>query len=77
MRILVIVTENPPRRFLVKLHTEELIAEIRGLIDRKKHFKAIGAVLAKGRLEREVSHHEVDLDTNLILSEKGARWDLK
>ena len=74
MRILVVVSS---KKLLIWLHTEELIDEVKDLIERNKHSKAIDAVLTKGRLEREIAHHEIpDSNASLILSENGVHWDI-
>lgn len=76
MRILIITTEKPEKRFLVKLHTDELIDEVKNLINSKKNSRAITSALKKGRVEREVAHDECGVRADLILTKKSARWDL-
>jgi hypothetical protein len=77
MKVLIVVSRNPAHRYLVNLHTEELIQEVTKLIGMRKHSQAIVSALSKGRFEREVAHHEVPkLSANLILTEDSVRWDL-
>ncbi|MDO8525446.1 MAG: hypothetical protein Q7S07_03055 [Candidatus Omnitrophota bacterium] len=77
MRILIIVAKNPVRKFLVELHTKELIREIKKLIGNRKHAQAIASALSKGRFEREIARHEVpQISADLILTENSAGWDL-
>lgn len=77
MRVLIILTKNPNRNLLVKLHTEELVKEIKELISKRNHSHAITTALTKGRFEKELRHHEISkIDADLILSEENARWDL-
>lgn len=77
MRVLVIVERSPAKRYLVKLYTEELINEVRQLINQKRHTQAITTVFAKGRLEREVLEEDLPgLDADVILSKDTARWDV-
>ena len=78
MRILVIVPENPPKRILVRLHTHKLVGEVKELIKRGKHIKAIEVAIRKGRLKRKVGVNEVEnLNIDLILRDNGAHWDVK
>ena len=77
MRVLVIIERIPAKRYLVKLCTEELINEIRELINKSRHSQAVTTVLAKGRFEREVFEEDLPtLDADVILSKNTARWDL-
>ena len=77
MRVLVIIERTPAKRYLVKLCTEELINEIRELINKSRHSQAVTTVLAKGRFEREVFEEDLPtLDADVMLSKNTARWDL-
>lgn len=76
MRILIVTTKQPKKRFLVKLHNDELITEIKDLVYNKKHSQAITSALKKGEVEREVAHDECGVGADLILTKKSARWDL-
>lgn len=77
MRVLVIIGRIPAKRYLIKLHTEELINEVRELINKSRHSQAITAVLTKGRFEREVLEGDLPtLEADVILSKNTARWDL-
>ena len=78
MNVLIVISKEPAQKLLVKLHTEKLKKEVRGLINDRKHTQAIVTALTKGRFEREVVHEDLkDLQADLILSEYGASWDLK
>ena len=77
MRILVLLSSNPGDGFLVRLHTEELVREIKELIAGRDHSKAIVTALTKGRIEREVACDRVhSVDAELILTKNRACWDL-
>ena len=77
MRVLITLQQSPPHTYLAHLLTKELIKEVRKLLTDKKHSKAIAAIIAKGRFEREISERDLlDVEADLILSEKNARWDL-
>ncbi len=77
MKVLILLSSNPGDGFLIKLHTEKLIREVKSSIAKRDNSKAMVAALTKGRIEREVEHsqaHEVDAD--LILTKDRACWDL-
>ena len=77
MKILIVVEHSPKQRFLVNLHTEELVKEVRMLIDRKRRSQAIVTALSRGRFEREVEYHELlTIEADLILSENNVSWDI-
>lgn len=76
VRILIVTAENPKRRLLVKLHTNELVDEVKSLINKKKHPQAILSALSKGKVEREVAYNECGIEADLVLTEDSARWDL-
>jgi len=77
MKVLIVIERSPAQRYLVRLHTDELIREVTDLIKRKRHSRAIMSVLSKGRFEKEVQYHEIpNLKADLILSEDFACWDL-
>ena len=77
MKVLVVIKASNPRKFLVTLRKEELIREVKSLVARKKHTRAILAALLKGKLEKEIRGCELkDFEADLILSEKTASWDL-
>ena len=52
MRVLVILSSNPGGGFLVKLHTEELVREIKKYLAKRNNSKAMVTALTKGRIER-------------------------
>lgn len=77
MRVLVTIKKSPAQRYLVNLITQELIHEVRNLINNKKHSQAIVTILSKGVLERKVSNGEVPvIKADLVLTEHNAHWDL-
>jgi hypothetical protein len=77
MRMLILLERSPRHRFLVSLHTENLIREIKRLVYRKKYTQAIVTALSKGTFEEEVAAASLPcLQVGLILSEDSASWDL-
>jgi len=76
LKVLIVIAKNPKHRFLVTLHTDGLIKEVKELIRKKRHSQAIVSALFKGRFEREIRGHELPgLEADLILSENTASWD--
>jgi len=77
MKVLLILKNNPSQGYLVKLHTDKLIDEVKKLIGRRQHSRAIMTALAGGMFEKEVFEHEMpSLEADLILSRTSAHWDL-
>ena len=77
MRVLIIVDNSPQARYLVNLYTKTLISEIKDLITERKYAKAIATAFSKGSFEREIHVDEMHtLETDLILSQSTASWDL-
>ena len=76
VRILIVIDRKPKKRLLVNLHTDELIEEVKNLINNKKNSQAITSAMKKGRVEREVAHNECGVEADLILTKNSARWDL-
>jgi hypothetical protein len=77
MRVLIYCAKQPTRRYLVNLLTDSLIDEIKGLINSRKHSQAVITAFYKGSIEKEVSEEDLaNVEVDLILSEKSARWDL-
>ena len=77
MRVLLVFNKGPVQKYLVKLHTEDMIKEIRALINKDRHSDAMEVALSKGMFEMAVSNDSPSsLDADLILSENNARWDL-
>ena len=77
MRILVLLSSNPGDGFLVKLHTEELVREIKKYLAKRNNSKAMVTALTKGRIEREVGHGEAHtVDADLVLTKERVCWDL-
>jgi hypothetical protein len=77
MRVLVLLSSNPGDGFLVKLHTEELVREIKKYLAKRNNSKAMVTALTKGKIEREVGHGEAqDVKAELVLTKERACWDL-
>lgn len=77
MRVLVTIKRSPAQRYLVHLFTQELIHEVRSLINKRKHSQAIVTILSKGILERKVSNEDLPIvKADLVLTEHNAHWDL-
>jgi len=71
MKVLVVTTKNPAKRFLVELHTDRLVREVAILVGKRRHSEAIKTILAKGRIEREVTDNELKtVKADLILTEE-------
>lgn len=77
MKVLVSLDRNPTQRYFLYLFTEIVINEITDLINENRHSEAIKVVFSKGIFEREVLEGEIhEIEADLILSERNARWDL-
>jgi len=77
MKVLIKIRNSPEQLFLVSLMDKSLIDEVKKLINKNKHSKAIVTVLSKGKFERELRHDELPTESaELILTEKNASWDL-
>lgn len=77
MRVLIVTAKKPRQRFLVKLHTDELINEVKSLINKRKHSQAMVYALSNGKVEKHLTQHEIyHTGAELILTEDAARWDL-
>lgn len=77
MKVLIKIRNSPEQLFLVNLKEKSLIDEVKKLINKNKHSKAIVTALSKGRFEKELRHEELpDTSAELILTEKNASWDL-
>jgi len=77
MKVIVKIKRSPEQLFLVDLMDKSLIDEVKKLITKNKHSKAIVTALSKGRFERELSHDDMHVtDADLILSEHNASWSL-
>jgi len=77
MKILIKVNENLVRCFFVCLQNKQLIREVKKMIQEGDHSKAIDLTLSKGEIIKEVKGDEMsDVDTRMILTENGVRYDL-
>lgn len=77
MKVLIVIEHSPKQRFLVNLHTKELVREVKNLIDTKRRSHAIMAALSRGRVEREVGYNELPaIEADLILSENNVSWGI-
>ena len=72
MKALIIAKKNRIKRFLVEIHTDDLVKEIAILIGREKYSKAATVLLAKGRIEKEISEKDLKDTKADILLETGA-----
>lgn len=77
MRILIVLSGAGGKKILVKLDRQEIIKDVKDLIEQRKHSKAIDIALQKGRLEREIRTDAFENSgTDLILREGSAHWDV-
>ncbi|MDD2954605.1 MAG: hypothetical protein WCV56_05810 [Candidatus Omnitrophota bacterium] len=77
MKVIVKIKRNPEQIFLVDLPNDRLIHEVKKLITKNKHSKAIATALCKGRFEKELFDDEVHItDAAIILSEDNVSWSL-
>jgi hypothetical protein len=77
MRILVRISHNPRDSFLVKLHTQELIREIKVLLKARNNSKAIVTALTKGRIEASGDSGDLySSGAKFILTRTRLSWDL-
>lgn len=77
MRILILLSSNPGDGFLVKLHREELVREIKTLVYKRNNSKAMVTALTKGKIERKVGHGEArSIAAELVLTKERACWNL-
>lgn len=78
VKVLVLLSGNPGDGFLVKLHTEKLIQEIKGLIGKRSNSRAMATALAKGQIEREVECRDSNaIDAELVLTMNRVCWNPK
>ena len=77
MRVLILLSSNPGDGFLVRLHTEALVREIKKYIAKRNNSKAMVTALTKGKIEREVGYSEAqDIKAELVLTKDRVCWDL-
>lgn len=77
MKILLKISSTPDKILLMELMDRSLIAEIKTLIGRKKHSRAVDAVLKRGQFRKELlAKHISDIKVSLILTRDNAQWDL-
>ena len=77
MKVLIVIKRSSPRRFLVELHTNELMKEVSTLIGRRKNSQAIMTALSRGRFKKEISERELPgIKADFILTEENACWDM-
>ncbi|MFH1791246.1 MAG: hypothetical protein ABH885_04600 [Candidatus Omnitrophota bacterium] len=75
MKVIVRIKRSPEQFILVRLPDKPLVDEIRKLINRNRHGKAIVTALSRGTVERELLSDELlTAEADLILSEKNAFW---
>ena len=72
MKALVVIKKNGIKRFLVEIHTDKLVEEVAILVAKKKYSEAVAIVLAKGRVEKELSEDNAKkVRADLIIEEEG------
>jgi len=77
MKVLIVIRRSPAQRFLMELHTSELIKEVSSLLAKRRNSQAMATTLAKGRFDREVHESEAQkVKADIILTEESAHWDL-
>ncbi|MFC1480042.1 hypothetical protein ACFL5Y_01185 [Candidatus Omnitrophota bacterium] len=77
MKILIRIHNSPEQRFLVSLTSQNLIDEVSKLVNKGKYSKAVVTTLSKGKFIKELAENELPrIDSDLILTEKNAHWDL-
>lgn len=76
MRVLVNMN-SPLHIYMVRLSSADLIKEIRCLVSKREHSKAIVEVLSHGNIEWASGKYEMpNLKVDLMLSKTNAHWDL-
>jgi len=77
MRIVVVLSHNPKDSFLVKLHTEELVREVKKLLNKRDNSQAMVTAITKGRIEASGDDTNVySCGARLILTSDSVSWDL-
>jgi hypothetical protein len=77
MRILIAVTDGPENRLLVKLHGDNLVNDVIGLISKNRHQEAMAMALIKGSFVCEVAVDDVSItDADLMLFSNRASWNI-
>ena len=75
--LLVDIEANPRQSFLVKLHTKELVKEVKRLISNRRYSQAIMWAIFHGKIEGELAQKEIlGVGADLIITKESARWDL-
>lgn len=77
MRVIIMDHSNEGYAYLIKLHTNELINEIKSLVSKSLNEKAMESAITNGRFEGvfypEAMGH---ITADMILSRTGVSWDL-
>jgi methylmalonyl-CoA mutase N-terminal domain/subunit len=78
MRVLIIFSNNSSGSgFLVHLHTDKLVREIKKYISKRDNSRAMVTAITKGRIEQEIAREDAHrVDAELILNEDRVCWDL-
>ena len=70
MKALIVIKKNKITRFLVELDTDKLVEEVAVLVAKKKYSEAVAIVIARGRIEGEVSESNAKkVKADLIIEE--------
>ena len=69
----IIIVRRSLKRFLVEINTNQLVKEVAVLVARRKNPEAVAAIMAKGRIEREITDSDLkNVTADVILTENGA-----
>jgi len=72
MRALIIRKKNKITRFLVELDTDALVEEVAVLVANGKSSEAVAVVIARGRIEKEISEGDAKkVKADIIIQEDG------
>lgn len=69
----VVIVKRSLKKFLVELNTSKLIKEVAILVARQKNPEAIATMIAKGKIEMEITdNNSKDVEADIIVDENGA-----
>ena len=77
IRILIRIKQSPEQRFLVELFEKTVIQEIKDLVYRGNHSKAIVKAMLNSNHLREVDERELpNIQVNLVLTQEHSYFDI-
>lgn len=77
MKILIVIRRSPAKRYLVDVPSNRLMSDVKKLVAKNRHSKAMVLAFTKGRFEREVSENDLpNIKVDAILTERNISWDL-